>query len=362
MLSRPRVPNISLSVRAIAPAAPVRARLQLLRQSTARANLSTSTPLRTADDRLTSHTKLPPYHPVGVARALQASPTTSPVGPTIFAHEFSLADRVALVSGAHRGIGLEMALAFIEAGARAVYCVDLPKTPDESWVKVREHARALAGAGRSGAGAGGEGRLEYVSADVRDQDGMWKVGKTIGDREGRMDACVAAAGVLPARPEPCLTHSAEQFQAVSVAVLDVNVRGALFTAQAAGQQMARFGRGGSVILMASVMGHGMSKDTAFMSYSASKSAVLQLARSMACELGPQGIRVNSISPSAIRTPMMENVLSPVPGAEKAMAEAHVLGRIGRADELRGVVVWLASDASSFCTGSDFFVSGGYQGV
>ena len=85
--------------------------------------------------------------------------------PTIFTHEFSLADRVALVSGAHRGIGLEMALAFVEAGARAVYCVDLPKTPDEKWAKVKEFAKGL---GR-GARAGGEGRLEYISADVRDQ-------------------------------------------------------------------------------------------------------------------------------------------------------------------------------------------------
>ncbi|KAM5541899.1 hypothetical protein V8D89_004628 [Ganoderma adspersum] len=79
---------------------------------------------------------------------------------------------------------------------------------------------------------------------------MWEIGKTIGDREGRMDACVAAAGVMP-NPEPCLTYSAKRFQQV----FDVNANGALFTAQAAGQQMARFGNGGSIVLLASVGGH-----------------------------------------------------------------------------------------------------------
>ena len=128
-------------------------------RATPSACFSTSPPLR----------NVPPRDAIGVARALRASPSdaacTSPVppslaceadtyrtttrighrtaDPTIFTREFSLADRVALVSGGHRGIGLEMALAFVEAGARAVYCVDLPKTPDEKWVKVKEFAKGL---------------------------------------------------------------------------------------------------------------------------------------------------------------------------------------------------------------------------
>ena len=82
--------------------------------------------------------------------------------PTLFTHEFSLADRVALVSGANRGLGLEMALALVEAGARAVYCVDLAKDPSPQFEKVRDYASRLSG-------KGGEGRMEYISGDVTDQ-------------------------------------------------------------------------------------------------------------------------------------------------------------------------------------------------
>ena len=90
------------------------------------------------------------------------SPADPPPQPTLFSHEFSLADRVALVSGANRGLGLEMALALIEAGSRAVYCIDLPKEPGEEWTKVRDYAAKMEG-------KKGEGRLEYVSGDVTDQ-------------------------------------------------------------------------------------------------------------------------------------------------------------------------------------------------
>ncbi|KAI1784657.1 sorbose reductase sou1 [Ganoderma leucocontextum] len=305
---------------------------------------STSTPVRTAGSSLTAPP--PPYGPVGVARALQAGTTAS---PTIFTHEFSLADRVALVSGAERGIGLEMALALVEAGARAVYCLDLPKAPGEEWTKVSEYARALEGK------TGGAGRLEYVSADVTDQEAMWKIGRTIGDREGRLDVCVAAAGIL--KPDsPCLTYPAKLFQQVQ----DVNVNGVLFTAQAAGQQMERFGNGGSIIMIASISGHGSNKGHEWVSYNTSKSAVLQMSRSMACELGPQRIRVNTISPAYINTKCDDGqFLAENPEVGEKWAALHPIGHIGRPDELRGAAVWLASDASSFCTGSDFSVNGGY---
>ncbi|KAH9057139.1 sorbose reductase sou1 [Lactarius deliciosus] len=267
-------------------------------------------------------------------------------------HEFALRDRVALVSGANRGLGLEMALALVEAGARAVYCVDLPERPGGEWVKVAEYVRRMV----SGAVTG---RLEYVCADVRDQKAMWKVGEEIGEREGRMDVCVAAAGILKSHTD-CLEYPADQFEQVI---------------SAAGRQMTRFGNGGSIILnpdrlnerkhyeqgaLLSYYTLGVTRGrradpnitnriTRRMSYNTSKSAVLQMGRSMACELGPKRIRVNTLSPGYIYTSMT---------AAHVDTQPHLLDKWP--DELRGVITWLASDASTFCTGSDILVSGGHH--
>lgn len=111
------------------------------------------------------------------------------------------------MSGGHRGLGLEIALALVEAGARAVYCVDLPKEPNAEWQKVRDYAARLTD-------KGGEGRLEYVSANVSDQQAIWKVGQDIGDREGRLDICIAAAGIVKGSVD-CLEYSDATFREVS---------------------------------------------------------------------------------------------------------------------------------------------------
>jgi len=266
------------------------------------------------------------------------------VRPKIF-EEFSLEDRVGIVSGANRGLGLEMALVLCEAGARAVYCFDLPSEPSQEWNKTREFVKKM----------GNGSRLEYVSADVRDQKNLWDKVKAIGDAERRMDICIAAAGILKTHTD-CLHYPAEQFKEV----LDVNTNGVLYTAQAAGQQMLRFGNAGSIILIASMSGSITNRDHAWISYNTSKSAVLQMARSMACELGTKNIRVNSLSPGHIYTNMTAAYLDTQSHLLEKWSNLNPMGRIGRPDELRGVVAWLASDASSFCTGSDILVSGGHH--
>jgi len=286
-----------------------------------------------------------PLAPIGVNAAIQAaSEPEFKAKPKIF-DEFALTDRVGIVSGGNRGLGLEMALAFCEAGARAIYCFDLPTTPSDEWTKTSEYVKKL----------GNGSRLEYVSADVRDQKALWKKAEEIGDSEQRMDICVAAAGILKSHTD-CLEYPAEQFKQV----LDVNTNGVLFTAQAAGRQMRRFGRGGSIILIASMSGSITNKDHAWVSYNSSKSAVLQMARSMACELGPENIRVNSLSPGHIYTSMTAAYIDTQPHLLDKWSKLNPMGRIGRPDEMRGVIVWLASDASSFCTGSDILVSGGHH--
>ncbi|MBW0533797.1 hypothetical protein O181_073512 [Austropuccinia psidii MF-1] len=109
---------------------------------------------------------------------------------------------------------------------------------------------------------------------------------------------------------------------------------------------------GSIILVASLSGSITNKDHPWIAYNTSKSAVIQMARSMACELGPSAIRVNSLSPGHIRTPMTAKFLDQNPDLEAQWSSLNPLGRLGKPHELRGVIAWLASDASTFCTGSE----------
>ncbi|EIM80773.1 NAD-P-binding protein [Stereum hirsutum FP-91666 SS1] len=289
-----------------------------------------------------------PLSPLGVEAALEYhdSPATAPKpAPKIF-EEFALHDRVALVSGANAGLGLEMAMALSEAGCRAVYCVDIAEGPSDEFSAVQEYLTKMEGPPR---------RLEYVQGSVTDQARMWEIGRMIGDKEGRFDVCVAAAGILKENMD-CLTYPADTFKQV----LDVNTNGVLYTAQAAGQQMVRFGTPGSIVLIASMSGSITNKDHAWVSYNTSKSAVLQMGRSMACELGESKIRVNTLSPGHIYTKLTSKYLDGQPQLLKKWSDLNPLHRLGRADEMRGVVTWLASDASSYCTGSDILVCGGHH--
>ncbi|KAK7448472.1 hypothetical protein VKT23_013734 [Stygiomarasmius scandens] len=290
--------------------------------------------------------------PIGVSAALDARTNSNASGPKIF-KEFSLSDRVCIVSGGNRGLGLDMALALCEAGARAVYCLDLPERPGEEWEATRAFVERM----KTGVNADKTTRLEYVSVDVTDQEVVWKRAEEVGDKEGRVDVCVAAAGVSSPSID-CLEFPGDKFRKV----LDVNTSGVFFTAQAAGRQMRRFGIPGSIVLISSMTGTIMARGHETIPYNTSKGAVNQMTRSMACELGKEGIRVNSISPGYIFTRMVETsgVLQQYPDLIERWSSQNPLGRIGRPDELRGVVTWLASDASTFCTGSDILVTGGHH--
>jgi hypothetical protein len=117
--------------------------------------------------------------------------------------DFALTDRVAIVTGGNRGLGLEAALALSTAGSRTVYCLDLPEKPGEDWNAARQSVAKLEGAGR----------LEYVTADVRNQKRLFKMVEEIATKEGRMDICVAAAGISGAA-RSCLEYTEEELEEV----------------------------------------------------------------------------------------------------------------------------------------------------
>ncbi|CCO36462.1 Bacilysin biosynthesis oxidoreductase BacC [Rhizoctonia solani AG-1 IB] len=272
---------------------------------------------------------------IGVPAALEAASDPSVLPKRKIFDEFSLTGKVAVVTGGNQGLGLEIALAIAEAGA-VVYVFDIAEHPGDHFTAAAEYIKKLGGA------------LNYFTVDVTQQKIVWDKFEAIGSIEGRMDICFAAAGIC--ETSPFLECKATNFQRI----MDVNANGVLFTAQGAGRQMTRLGTPGSIILISSIAGSG----TTVTAYQASKAAVLQMGRSMAAELGPHKIRVNTISPGMMDTKLAKSTLNEE--TKTLLINRNTLGRIGRPEEIRGVAVWLASDASSFCTGSEIVMDGGHR--
>lgn len=286
----------------------------------------------------------PPVEKIGVNAVLRRNPESMEKHTTTIFAEFSLWNKTAVLTGGNRGLGLEMALAFVEAGAN-VYVIDLSSEPSEEFRIVADHCHKL------------DRQIEYISADVTNEKEMNEAMQLIRQHTGTgsLDICVANAGIM--QTYPALDYPIDKFRRM----LDVNTIGAFITAQAAARVMSRAteGRSGSIILIASMSGTVVNRDQQWVAYNTSKSAVLQLSRNLAAEFGPHGVRVNTISPGYIRTNLVDDQLTADPGMLERWSNANPLGRIGLPHELRGVAVWLASSASSFCNGADIIVSGGH---
>ncbi|KGO77217.1 Glucose/ribitol dehydrogenase [Penicillium italicum] len=254
--------------------------------------------------------------------------------------DFSLADKVILVSGAGRGLGLALAEALLEAGAK-VYALDYLNKPAPEFIQVQQRAKAP------------RTELQYRCVDVRDTDRLNAVVEDIADHEGRLDGLIAAAAIQ--QETSALQYSAEDTNAM----LEINVTGVFMTAQAVARQMIRFGKGGSIALVASMSGTVVNRGLICPVYNASKASVIQLARNLAAEWGQYNIRVNTLSPGYILTSMLEMLFVEHPERREQFAKENMLGRLSRPEEYRGAAVFLLSNASSFMTGSDLRIDGGH---
>lgn len=234
--------------------------------------------------------------------------------------------RTALVTGASKGLGLAAVCALAQAGARVILTA-------RDAAALNEVAAALTAAGHD---------AEVLALDVTD---IATVQEMLAGRP--IDVLVNNAGTN--RPKPL----AEISEADYATVMDINVRAAYFLIQAVVESMPK---GGSVINMSSQMGHvGAANRTL---YCASKSAVEGMTRAMAVELGPRGIRVNSICPTFIETPMTRPFFAE-PGFRQEVLAKIPLGRLGRIEDIMGPVAFLASDAAALITGSALMVDGGW---
>jgi len=242
---------------------------------------------------------------------------------------FRLNGKRALVTGAGRGLGLAAAAALAEAGAHVTLVA-------RSAAEITAAAEAIAAAG---------GTAEPLVLDVLDPV---QVAAKLGTQA--FDILVNNAGTN--RPKPFLEVTVDDFDAV----LDLNLRAAFFVAQAVARGMVEAGRGGSIINMSSQMGHvGAARRTI---YCASKHALEGLTKAMAVDLAPHQIRVNTIGPTFIETPMTAPFFAD-PAFRASVLEKIKLGRLGQVEDVMGAVLFLASEASSLMTGTAMVVDGGW---
>jgi len=244
----------------------------------------------------------------------------------------------AFVTGGARGIGKSIAVALAESGANvAIVDIDI----DEAQ-KTAEEIRRLGV------------KSIAVNTDVTDEAQVDAMVNEVVSAFGKLDIAFCNAGIALNAPADEMTL--EQWKRV----IDINLTGVFITAQAAGKVMLTQG-GGSIINTASMSGHIVNQPQPQCAYNASKAGVIQLTKSMAVEWALRNVRVNSISPGYIGTDLVLNApqLRPLIDQWNAMSPVR---RMGRPDELQAIAVYLASDVSSFTTGSDFIVDGGFTCV
>jgi gluconate 5-dehydrogenase len=246
---------------------------------------------------------------------------------------FDLTNRVAVVTGGSRGLGLEIAEGLAEAGASLMLCARR-----EQWLMpALEEMRAR--------GVRVEGRL----CDVSNPEQVNAVIAATMEAFGRIDILINNAGISwGERPE---TMPLAQWQKV----LDTNLTGAFLFAQAAGREMLK-ARSGAIVNIASVSGiRSSTHGPHFAGYAASKAGLMALTRELAASWGPQGIRVNAIAPGFFHSRLADPVIEHM---EPVIAARNPIPRVGAAGELKGVALFLASDASSYITGQTIIVDGG----
>lgn len=249
---------------------------------------------------------------------------------------YEVEGKVAFVTGGGSGIGAVVSRLLGASGA-SVAVADLSLDAAELV------AQEIVSAG---------GKAMAIQVDVADPDAVDRVVQSVAGTLGGLDIGINNAGITGG-PGQAGNYSNEAWRRV----MSINLDGVFYCQRAEIQAMIAAGRGGSIVNLASVLGQVGTGGAP--GYVAAKHAVVGLTRSAAVGHAADGIRVNSVGPGYIDTPL----LAAIPPERKAeLAKLHPIGRMGQADEVAQIVAWLASDAASFATGAYYPIDGGYLAV
>jgi NAD(P)-dependent dehydrogenase (short-subunit alcohol dehydrogenase family) len=248
---------------------------------------------------------------------------------------FGLANRVALVTGGGQGIGREIVRTFAAAGADLAIADLNPATAAEA---VRE----IEGLGR---------RAIAIEVDVAESGSVEAMTQTAIDAFDRLDVLVNNAGICINSPAIDMTD------ADWLRLMGINVNGVYWCSRAVGRHMVSRGKG-SIVNIGSMSGSIVNWPQPQAAYNASKAAVIHLTKSLASEWAEHGVRVNSVSPGYIGTEMTRRGLA-TPGTGETWMAMTPMRRLGEPIDIARAVLYLASDAAGFATGTDLIVDGGY---
>ncbi|KAF8201771.1 hypothetical protein BJ912DRAFT_516567 [Pholiota molesta] len=263
---------------------------------------------------------------------------------------FSMQGKVCMVTGAARGLGLEFCRAFIQSGCTSLVLLDLRESDTKAAAEeLTAFASTKLGSDPSAL------KLIGIACDVSSETSVKQAFTTIIDTYGRIDVVVASAGIV--ENYPALDYPVDRIKLL----FDINVHGVFYTAREAARNMIPAG-GGSIILIASMSANIVNIPQLQTPYNASKAAVKHMASSLAVEWAKQNVRVNCLSPGYMLTKLTAEILQKDPELKATWEGLTPMGRMGVPDDLAGAIVFLASDASKFVTGSEIRVDGGYCAV